>query len=88
MKLLLLGIKQCKKGGDLLEIPSQQRRATSLPLTKYQVQAADKHQAVYSAYCSVGYTKKQISDYFDIHYSQVSLIVAKDKTLSTLRNVF
>jgi putative transposase len=66
--------------GDLLEIPFNQRSATPLPLAQYQAQTVDKHQAIYNAYRSGGYTQKKIGDYFGLHYSQISRIVAKYKT--------
>jgi REP element-mobilizing transposase RayT len=66
--------------GDLLEIPFKQRSAAPLPLSEYQAQTVDKHQAIYNAYRSGGYTQKQIGDYFGLHYSQISRIVAKYKT--------
>jgi putative transposase len=66
--------------GDLLEIPFKQRSAAPLPLAEYQAQTVDKHQAIYNAYRSGGYTQKQIGDYFGLHYSQISRIVAKYKT--------
>ncbi|WP_390904107.1 helix-turn-helix domain-containing protein [Shewanella phaeophyticola] len=46
-------------------------------MEEYQAQADDKHQAIANAYCSGGYTQKQIGDYFGLHYSQISRIVAK-----------
>jgi putative transposase len=66
--------------GDLLEIPFKQRSAAPLPLAQYQVQTVDKHQAIYNAFRCGGYTQKQIGDYFGLHYSQISRIVAKYKT--------
>ena len=66
--------------GDLLEIPFKQRSAAPLPLAEYQAQTVDKHQAIYNAYRCGGYTQKQIGDYFGLHYSQISRIVAKYKT--------
>ena len=36
--------------------------------------------AIYNACCYGGYTQKQIGDYFGLHYSQISRIVAKYKT--------
>jgi putative transposase len=65
---------------DLLEIPFKQRSAAPLPLAEYQAQTVDKHQANYNAYRAGGYTQKQIGDYFGLHYSQISRIVAKYKT--------
>jgi DNA-directed RNA polymerase specialized sigma subunit len=66
--------------GDLLEIPFKQRSAAPLPLAEYQAKTVDKHQAIYNAYRCGGYTQKQIGDYFGLHYSQISRIVAKYKT--------
>ena len=66
--------------GDLLEIPFKQRSASPLSLAQYQAQTVDKHQAIYNAYRCGGYTQKQIGDYFGLHYSQISRIVAKYKT--------
>ena len=66
--------------GDLLEIPSIQRGVTPPTLEAYQAAATNKHEAIYNAYRSGGYTQKQIGDYFNLHYSQVSRIIAKYKT--------
>jgi putative transposase len=66
--------------GNLLEIPFKQRSAAPLPLAEYQAQTVDKHQSIYDAYRCGGYTQKQIGDYFGLHYSQISRIVAKFKT--------
>jgi putative transposase len=68
--------------GDLLEIPFKQRCTSPLQLTQYQAQTqtVDKHQAIYNAYCCGSYTQKQIGDYFGLHYSRISRIVAKYKT--------
>jgi putative transposase len=66
--------------GDLLEIPFKQRCTAPLQFTQYQAQTVDKHQAIYNAYCCGSYTQKQIGDYFGLHYSRISRIVAKYKT--------
>jgi putative transposase len=66
--------------GNLLEIPFKQRSAAPLPLAEYQAKTVDKHQSIYDAYRCGGYTQKQIGDYFGLHYSQISRIVAKFKT--------
>jgi putative transposase len=74
---------QAMQGGledNLLEIPFKQRSAAPLPIAEYQAQTVDKHQAIYNAYRSGGYTQKQIGDYFGLHYSQISRLVAKYKT--------
>tara|TARA_B110000879_G_C10724052_1_gene337700 strand:- start:191 stop:397 length:207 start_codon:yes stop_codon:yes gene_type:complete len=61
--------------GDLLEIPFKQRSAAPLPLAEYQAQTVDKHQAIYNAYRSRGYTQRQIGYYLGLHNDQVSRIV-------------
>jgi putative transposase len=66
--------------GDLLEIPFKQRSAAPLPRGQYQAQTVNKHLAIYKAFRSGGYTQKQIGDHFGLHYSQISRIVAKNKT--------
>ncbi len=66
--------------GDLLEIPFKQRSGDPLTLDEYQSKALDKHDAIVSAYLSGGYTQKQIGNYFGLHYSQISRIIAKYKT--------
>ncbi|MEJ6122035.1 transposase [Vibrio sp. 2-Bac 85] len=71
---------QSEREGDLLEIPLKQRSATPLTLKEYQSNAIDKHQAIFNVYRSGGYTQKQIGDYFGLHYSQISRIIAKYKT--------
>ena len=71
---------QSEREGDLLEIPFKQRSATPLTLKEYQSNAINKHQAILNAYRSGGYTQKQIGDYFGLHYSQISRIIAKYKT--------
>jgi putative transposase len=70
--------------GNLLEIPFKHCIAAPLPLAQYQAQTVDKHQAIYNAFRSGGYTQKQIGDYFGLHYSQISRIVAKYKTWPSL----
>ncbi len=60
--------------GDISEIPLKQRRISPQPLLQYE------QEAIINAYCSGGYTQKQIGDFFGLHYSQISRIVAKYKT--------
>ncbi len=71
---------QDKVEGDLLEIPLKQRTAPALRLDEYQSQAVNRDEAIANAYRSGGYTQKQIGDYFGLHYSQISRIIAKLKT--------
>ena len=66
--------------GDLDEIPLKQRTATALSLAQYKQQASSRNEAMTIAYQSGGYTLKEIGDYFSLHYSRVSRIVAKSKT--------
>jgi hypothetical protein len=42
----------------LLEIPFKQRRTALLPFAEYQAQTVDRHQAIYNAHRSGGYTQK------------------------------
>jgi hypothetical protein len=45
--------------GNLLEISIKHCIAAPLPLAEYQAKTVDKHQAVYNAQHSGGYTQKQ-----------------------------
>ena len=69
--------EQC---ADLSEIPLKQRTAAPKPLQQYEREASSKHEAIVKAYQSGGYTQKQIGNYFGLHYSQISRIIAKHKT--------
>lgn len=71
---------QNERLGDLEEIPLKQRRSSPLTLQQYQAQAASRDEAITIAYKSGGYTLKEIGEYFDLHYSRVSRVVAKGKT--------
>jgi putative transposase len=74
---------QAELPGDLLEIPFKQRSAKPLTLAEYEHQSANKQQAIYHAYRSGGYTQKEIGDYFGLHYSQISRIVATLKRVNS-----
>ena len=65
--------------GDLQEIPYKQRRKPSLALKHYQQQSKSRNEAIIKAYQSGSYTLKEIGDYFELHYSRISRIVAKGK---------
>jgi len=69
-----------EQSGDLSEIPLKQRSATPKSLEQYEQEANSKHEAIVKAYQSGGYTQKQVGDFFGLHYSQISRIVAKHKT--------
>jgi putative transposase len=69
---------------DLSEIPRSHRRPAPKSLDFYSHRYPDRDQAIIEAYASGGYTMKVIGEYFGLHYSGVSRIVAqrmaKDKT--------
>lgn len=61
---------------DLSEIPLPQRRRPARPLAHYAKQASGRDEAIALAYASGGYGLKEIGQYFGLHYSRVSRIVA------------
>jgi hypothetical protein len=65
--------------GDLSEIPFKQRSVTPLSLKDYELHSATRNEAIVKAYQSGGYTMKEIGNYFKIHYSVVSRIIAVSK---------
>ncbi|MDK2595291.1 hypothetical protein [Pseudoalteromonas obscura] len=65
--------------GNLNEIPARQRRAKPLTLKQDYINFEQRNQAIINAYASGGYTSTEIGDYFGLHYSRVSRIVAKGK---------
>ncbi|MCP4324365.1 MAG: transposase [Alteromonadales bacterium] len=65
--------------GDLSEIPFKQRSITPLSLNEYLAHSDTRNEAIVKAYLSGGYTMKMIGEYFKIHYSVVSRIVADSK---------
>ena len=70
---------QCKMAEDinLDEVPSRQKRPVPKPLDYYSSVSPSRNGAIYLAYRSGGYSMKGIADYFGLHYSSVSKIVAK-----------
>lgn len=64
------------KDKDLSEIPAAQRRRTPPPLETFARKHTDRNQAIVMAYQSGGYSLKAIGEYFGIHYSRVSRVVA------------
>jgi putative transposase len=64
---------------ELSEIPLSQRRPMPKPLGWYEKSGATRDDAVKLAYASGGYSMKEIGDYFGLHYSRVSRIIAKAK---------
>ena len=65
--------------GNLREIPLKQRRIPGLSMQQYQEQSSLRNEAIVACYESGSYTLNQISEYFGLHYSRVSRIVAKSK---------
>lgn len=61
---------------DLSEIPLPQRRALPRTLPEYAASYPDRDEALCQAYSGGGYSLKEIGDYFGLHYSRVSRIVA------------
>jgi len=66
--------------GNLSEVPQKQRRRAALPLAEYAQRFNNRNDAIRAAYASGGYTLKEVGDYFQLHYSRISKIVAKRKT--------
>lgn len=62
------------------EIPSTQRRPEPKALSVYESSSKDRNSAIYLAYMTGGYTQKEIGDYFGLHYSSVSGIIADQKS--------
>jgi putative transposase len=65
---------------ELDEVPRKQRRAPALPLREIEAQSNSRDDAILKMYKTQHYTLKQIGDYFGLHYSRISRIVAKGKT--------
>ena len=68
------------KDKDSSEIPSPQARPRPKQIQEYLKQEKDRNIAIARAYQSGGYTLKQIADYFNLHYSTVSIIARKSKS--------
>lgn len=64
---------------DLSEVPSPQARPQPKPIHEYLNQDKDRNMAIVRAYRSGGYTLKEIGDYFNLHYSTVSVIIRNSK---------
>ena len=62
---------------ELDEVPRKQRRAPALPLREIEAQSNSRDDAILKMYKTQHYTLKQIGDYFGLHYSRISRIVAK-----------
>jgi DNA-binding MarR family transcriptional regulator len=64
----------------LCEIPKKQKRNKAMSLTEYASQSTNRNAVIIAAYQSGGYTLKEVGDFFNLHYSRVSKIVAKNNS--------
>ena len=64
------------KDRDLREVPQAKARAPAKPLAEYARLHPERDRAIAAAYASGGYTLKDIGDFYGLHYSRVSKIVA------------
>ncbi|USE36350.1 transposase [Endozoicomonas sp. SCSIO W0465] len=65
------------KDKTLTEVPHKQRRKPGRSLEFYQASCESTKAAVCSAFASGSYTQKAIADFFGLHYSTVSKMVAR-----------
>jgi REP element-mobilizing transposase RayT len=65
---------------DLSDVPKRQQRSIAPALGQFQQLHKTRDDAIKAAYQSGSYTLKALGDYFGLHYSRVSRIVAKSKT--------
>ncbi|MBB6544512.1 hypothetical protein [Thalassotalea piscium] len=65
---------------NLSEIPHKQMRKQALSLEEYAKSLSNRDEAINAAYLSGAYTLKEVGNFFKLHYSRVSKIVAKSKT--------
>ncbi len=61
---------------DLSEIPVAQRTPMAKSLEEYNAQEGDRNTAMLAAFNSGAYTQKAIADFYGVHYSRVSKILA------------
>lgn len=72
--------RKIEADADLSEIPKAQRRSLPRPIEYYESRAKERDEAIIAAYASGGYTLKDLGEYFHLHYSRVSRIVAEAKS--------
>jgi hypothetical protein len=65
---------------ELDEVPRKQRRTPALPLREIEPQSSSRDDAILKMYKTQQYTLKKTGDYFGLHYSRISRIVAQGKT--------
>jgi putative transposase len=73
---------QCKISPDITldESPVAQRRAVPKSLKYYESRYTNRNEAIVMAYRGGGYSMKEVGDYFGVHYSRVSRILAGAKS--------
>ena len=64
---------------ELSEVPSSQRRPVPKPISAYAEFSISRDEAIEKAYATGGFSMKEIGDYFGLHYSRISRIIAKAK---------
>ena len=62
-------------GKDLSEVPMAQKRPAPRALSWYESVAQSRNEAIYKAWCSGGYTQREIGEYFGSGYSRIRLII-------------
>ena len=67
---------------DLSEIPMAQKRPSPQALSWYESAAQTRNQAIYKAWCSGGYTQREIGEHFGLGYSRISIIIKAEKRCS------
>jgi len=72
-------LKQIDLKKDLSEIPKSQRREKAKPISWYQEQSLTRNESMALAHVSGGYSMKEIGQYYHLHYSRVSRILAQQK---------
>ena len=72
--------KAMDKQADLSEIPRVQRRPKAKPLQYYEERYKDRDRGMVEAYLTGDYTMKEISEYFNVHYSTVSRAIKKQES--------
>ncbi|WP_254868999.1 hypothetical protein [Vibrio hepatarius] len=72
--------QQIEYAGTLYHVTSRGNARQLIYLEEYEQATENRNDAIIAALASGGYTQKQIGEYFGLHYSRVSRIVAKGKT--------
>ncbi|MBQ4852164.1 hypothetical protein [Pseudoalteromonas sp. MMG012] len=74
----LLNEKMLKVG--LSEVPKKQVRVKALTLRQYEQTSLNRNEAIQQTYLSGHYSQKELGEFFNLHYSRISRIIAKGKT--------